>query len=380
MVLGELLANFALASGVLVFVVALGGLVKAMYEFAQVPLGTVLEVAPYLVVGLFPHLLPMAFLVAVVVTYGRMSAEGEIGAIRGAGIHLGRILTPALALACGIAFANQFLLDEGIPTLHFRRGEFLKKAAQAAVAGWNRGVPDIHIGPFYLRGTPAERPGLRRDVVLVVGRDVARARKEGGSNGTASSRAAAEAGSEALTVHARADEAQLSVDGDFLVVELRRPRFVRAREVGEPPAFLGMDEGTASFRISLLDLTSSKTQELKERDLPTSELLAALERGRLLPQREHHARYEVERRSALALAPVLFTLVGVPFGVFFRRGNRLFGFFLAFGIVLVAYYPILVLCEHLADARVLDPVTAAYVGDAVLLLVGGAATARLFRA
>src|SRR5262249_31133812 len=157
-----------------------------------------------------------------------------------------------------------------------------------------------------------------------------------------------------------------SLDGDILVVELLRPRFVRSREVGEAPAFFAMDEGgKATFRIPLDELTRGKTQELKERDVSTSELLASIGGGRTLPQRSHHARYEVERRSALALAPLLFTLVGVPFGIFFRKGNRLFGFFLAFAIVLVGYYPVLVLCENLADARMLPPAVAAYVGDAV---------------
>ena len=370
-VLRELLANFILASSVLVFVVALGGFVKAMYAFAQVPLGLVLELAPYLVVGLFPHLLPMSFLVAVVVTYGRMSAEGEVGAIRGAGVHLGKILAPALALACVIAFANQFLLDQGIPVLHHMRGTFLRKAAQSAVGGWNRGVPDLHLGPFYLRGTPSDRPGVRRDVVLVVDRDSKRPKR-----GTPTSAPASKA-SEAETIFARAEEARLWIDGDFLVVELKNPQFVRTGEAGEKPARVEIEE--TSFRISLDELVSSGPQVLKERDLPTSELMAALERDRFPTQREHLYRFEVERRSALALAPLLFALVGFPFGVRYRKGNRMFGFFLAFAIVLAGYYPFLVVCEQLNDARKLPPVPAAYIGDAVLLVLGGASTSRLFR-
>ncbi|MGH7152155.1 MAG: LptF/LptG family permease [Planctomycetota bacterium] len=372
-ILRELLANFLLASAILVFVVALGGFVKAMYAFAQVPLGLVLELAPYLVVGLFPHLLPMSFLVAVVVTYGRMSAEGEVGAIRGAGIHMGKILAPALALACVIAFANQFLLDEGIPVLHHMRGTFLRKAAQAAVGGWNRGVPDLHLGPFYLRGAPTDRQGVRRDVVLVVDRDSRRSKRETPATSPASAPT-----SETETIFAQAEEARLALDGDFLRVDLTNPHFVRTGEAGEVAARVEIEE--TSFRISLDELVSSGPPVLKERDLPTSELTAALERDRAPAQREHRYRFEVERRSALALAPLLFALVGFPFGVRYRRGNRMFGFFLAFAIVLVGYYPFLVVCEQLADARKLPPVPAAYFGDAVLLLLGGTSTSRLFRA
>jgi len=75
-----------------------------------------------------PMVLPAAFLTAVVITFGRMSANNELTAARGAGIALFQLVRPVLAVAlvlCGLAAFLQF---ETVPRARLRT-KALKGAA-----------------------------------------------------------------------------------------------------------------------------------------------------------------------------------------------------------------------------------------------------------
>src|SRR5262249_33882653 len=131
-----------------------------------------------------------------------------------AGIHLGRLLAPALGLAFAIAAANQRLLDEAIPDLHVQRGAYVRRLARAALEGWNHGVPDLRWGPFYLRGSPTGTPGVRRNALVV-------AEEEG--------------------FLAEAEAARLTVEGDELVAVLSKPRVLLPADKEGTRAFSELD-------------------------------------------------------------------------------------------------------------------------------------------
>ncbi len=75
--------------------------VLRLTEFAlvhKVPMSTIGEIIAYIAISMLPILFPMALLFSVLLTYGRLSQDSEIVAMKAAGLHMGTILTPALVL------------------------------------------------------------------------------------------------------------------------------------------------------------------------------------------------------------------------------------------------------------------------------------------
>ena len=62
-----------------------------------------------------PMVLPSAFLTAVIMTFGRLSADNELTAVRAAGVHTFSIIWPVLACAVALSVAAAYLQFELVP-------------------------------------------------------------------------------------------------------------------------------------------------------------------------------------------------------------------------------------------------------------------------
>ncbi|QLY24204.1 LPS export ABC transporter permease LptF [Bdellovibrio sp. KM01] len=97
----EMLPSFVL--GLLVFIsIILMFQVLRLTEFALVhgvALKTIGEIVGYVVISLLPVLFPMALLFSVLLTYGRLSQDSEIVAMKASGLAMGTLIIPALLLA-----------------------------------------------------------------------------------------------------------------------------------------------------------------------------------------------------------------------------------------------------------------------------------------
>lgn len=101
----EMLPSFLM--GVLVFVsIILMFQILRLTDFALVhgvDLKTIFTIVSYVVISMLPVLLPMSLLFAILLTYGRLSQDSEIVAMKASGLHMATILTPAILLATVIA-------------------------------------------------------------------------------------------------------------------------------------------------------------------------------------------------------------------------------------------------------------------------------------
>lgn len=97
----EMLPSFIL--GLLVFVsIILMFQVLRLTEFALVhgvSLKVIGEIVGYVIISLLPVLFPMALLFSVLLTYGRLSQDSEIVAMKASGLSMSTLLMPAIILA-----------------------------------------------------------------------------------------------------------------------------------------------------------------------------------------------------------------------------------------------------------------------------------------
>jgi len=81
-----------------------------------------------------PHALPTSLLTATVMSYGRLSADNEITAIKTAGIHLHNLVTPVIIVGVLFSILSLYLNAEVLPRSYFKVRQLQEKAVKRVLA------------------------------------------------------------------------------------------------------------------------------------------------------------------------------------------------------------------------------------------------------
>lgn len=128
-ILRESVMPFSLSLTVMTSVFLLGNLIRLtdMVINKGVGLGSVGKVFLYYIPFFLTYTLPISSLVAVILTFSRFSADNEILAIRANGIHLRRLLGPALIVGMILSLFAIILNIQIIPYAYQKQRELLKE-------------------------------------------------------------------------------------------------------------------------------------------------------------------------------------------------------------------------------------------------------------
>lgn len=346
-VLRQLLIAFAFALAGLGLVILPTLTVNAVHKVGGVGLLAILDYMPLVLVELVPYVLPMAFLLACVATFGRLAADNELTAIRMAGMHPGRLLLPGIILAIALTLVTDWMLSTVSPAWKYEARDFQR---HAQVEDFQRTLfqrNEIDLGDFSL-WAESSHDNVKENVVLSFLRD------ESPTTVTA----------ESLTLEMR--------DG-FLIVSLEN-----AQSVNDTVQSLSGNP-VISFEMDSL-VRYRKRERSEPKYMTTPELRAELRASVADAERESDIRYVIQSRHALAVTYLLFLLLGAPTGVFLRAGTQLAAFTGAMGYAFLYYLLALRLGKQLAAWGALPPELAAWATDGIFLVLGLALTWRgLFR-
>lgn len=116
-ILREFAPFFGLACGVTTFVLVLDKLFKLGTFVLENQLGiaSFLQLLSYVLATVGGLILPIAFLIASILTWGRLSSDGEYVAMKAAGLSLYRLLLPLLGVALVVYAGSGLLLMYGVP-------------------------------------------------------------------------------------------------------------------------------------------------------------------------------------------------------------------------------------------------------------------------
>lgn len=89
---------------------------------------------PYLGLYALPHALPTSLLTATVMTYGRLSADNEITALKIAGVHLYKIIVPIIITGIFFTLISLYLNAEVLPKSYFQVRSYQDKAVKQVLA------------------------------------------------------------------------------------------------------------------------------------------------------------------------------------------------------------------------------------------------------
>jgi lipopolysaccharide export system permease protein len=307
-----------------------------------VPFRDLLRLILYLLPGFALFSLPMAFLLAVLMAFGRLSADSEITALKAGGIGLHQLLPPVLLFAGLVTLATTFVSVYAIPWGNTSFKELLfRDIEQRATVGlrekvFNADFPGVVIYADRLD----DRQHTMEQVIIQDERDTADATTIFAERG----QLAADAARHSLQVHL--------INGTIH----RRP-------------------GTRDYRLvsfQTYDLRLNLARDPKkftrsESDLTLAELLVNARSPQLARRLQREMHVEYHRRFALPFASFVFALVGVPLGIQNQRTGKGAGFAVSIG-VFVLYYVLFVAAKTLGERGLLPPGPALWLPN---LLLGG---------
>lgn len=358
----QVLATLLLTVAVFAFVVFLvNGLrdVLQLLVSGHVPLTLLLKAVGLLLPFAFVFALPMGFITATLLVFGRFSADQELTAARAGGVSLLSLITPVLILSllcCGVsAWFNMQLGPKS-------RAEFVSLRRELLASLTSSVIPEktfIHDFPNYLVWVEKNRDGFLQNILVYDAR-------------TSPNTAAKNAFVRAATGHVELDAIRHKVSVVLTNAVGISPQqntitmsstWQMQYDYKEPTRKTKPDVGDMTFlqlraeleSLQNLDVGSQLNETTNRTDKTATEIAAQVNAAEAAKRGEmERVRVTMHREVAFSFACFGFTLVGIPLGIRVHRRETNIGVGLALGLVAI-YYGFMMLAGSLATRPELYP-------------------------
>ena len=351
----ELVIPFLFGLSVFTFVLLIARLLRLIELVVNrgVPATNILRIFAYIVPAFLEVTVPMAMLLAIIVAFGRLSADSEMVAFRSSGLSLYQLITPVVIFVslAGLITAGLTLWARpwGNRSLRSALFEIARTRASAGIRQqvFNDEFPGLVI---YAEEIDATTDVLRH-VLISDDRD------------------------EKQRNHIFAREGVMLSDTATETVTLRlRDGFIQTSDSRRGTEY---QTDFQSYDVSLdlrRALAGSEERERDPKEMALGELRQTIATKRAAGTATGLESAEYHRRISLPFACLVFGLAAVPLGIQPARGVRARGF--AVSIVLIFFYYILLSAgQALAEQRLLPAVIGLWLPNVVFLVFG----AYLFR-
>ncbi len=308
-----------------------------------VPLADVSRMILYLIPSFLVFTIPMAFLLAVLLAFGRLSADNEIVVIKASGISLFQMLPPvifcalvAMLLALGASTVGVPWGNSAFKELSF---QVLKQNITATIR--EKTFWDDIPGVIMYTDHYDEQSHALKGVVIYDGRNSDHPMTIFARNGSVSSAV----GSQALLLSL--------YDGSIHVTG--KNGLYRLVHFGEYSMMIG-EKGSAAISRNEPDMWLSELQH--QIDDPDT---TAVKRLKL--------QTELYSRFTFPFASIVFAILAVPLGLQNRRSGKSGGFTVSIAIIL-SYYVMMSVVRTVAERGVVPPVIALWIPDLIFFVMG----------
>ena len=423
---------FILSVGVITTVLFLQFLIRAIDRFLGKGLDifTILEYLYLNLAWIIALSVPMSLLISSVMTYGRMSQDNEITALKSAGVNLFSIIKPALWFGSIVGFLlclfNNFIL----PDMNYNARLLARDIYQKK--------PELTIEPGYFVDMIPQYTMIVKELDGKEFKDVKIFSKNTSSEQTTiyAERGSLDSKGGIITVNLENGEIheidlenydhyrkikfgthQIIISIDDLLLnrtseanrtdrEMKVPAMIEKiqqnklsiEQIKNRITTVKQDIGINSDNEMTLRNIIDEIENLKNNDMPKNEEtreynkdipITEYEQNEKMRSLNNNARQfqneftlienyeknnnkylvEIHKKFTLAVACILFTLVGAPLGILVRKGGITIASALSITFFLI-YYIILIWGEQLADRALLDPAIGSWMPNIVLFIVG----------
>lgn len=293
--------------------------------------------------------IPMAFLLALLLAFGRLSADSEITAMKASGMGLYSLLPPVLSCALVAYLATTFITVYALPwgNTSFKKLLLDVVETRATLNLKERIFNDDYPGLVLYVDRYEDDNKTMSGILIQDERDP----------------------KEPTTIFAEKGMIERVPEAKSLRLSLKNGGIHRSLDT----------TGYRLLEFQDYQLTINLTQSIREiakneLDMTFAELRETLRTHTVDDKDRRDTMIEYHRRFSLPFACFVFALVGVPLGIQNQRSGKAAGFAISIGIILL-YYIVLSVGKTLGQRGVVHPALAVWTPDIVFLLLG----AYLFR-
>jgi lipopolysaccharide export LptBFGC system permease protein LptF len=360
---------WATATGVLLLsaVMVLGNVYKKLGQLlgdAELPLAVALEFMALLVPFSLIFTIPWAFLTAILLVFGRLSADNEWVAMKMTGSPVARLCAPVFVLALLFSGLCYWVNVDLAPSAKNRMKRlFYEVAVQNPEALFQPGrVLDRIPG---LRIFTTKRDGRLLEGLEIVELDKSRARRL--------------IRAKHATLVPRPGELDFTLELKDAEIESYT---LNAQKEVKHTDYLFAEQMAMNFPLSRMkDAAVNVNASMKSTPQLWQELRDGIDalNGRVLDAvRLSHARTELSKRYSFSLACLTFALVAIPLGVTAQRRETSTGFALSL-LVATLYIGIIIVADTLHDSAAAMPHLIMWLPNVLFMGIGGWMFQRLCR-
>ena len=345
----ELMSPFILGLLIFTFILLTNRILKLMDLVVNkgVGLDEVIKLIVYLLPSFFMLTIPMSVLLAILITLGRLSADGELIAMKASGISLYQILPPFIALCVtGFLLTNMLsllLLPQGNRAFRNQLFSLSKRHSEANLQ--ERIFNDDFEGLIiYINEIPGQGKHMQGIVI--------------------SDKRETEVPSLII-----GEEGMIISDQNERKVTLRLFNGSIHRAANDSLTYQKAIFKTYDMNLQLSNEESENDTEIKHSEQSIAALLKLITERSKENKSLIKIQTEIHKRFAFPFACVVLGLVGIPFGAYRRKGNRSYGFVLCI-IILFLYYVFLNFGETMAKRGILYPALGIWLPNVVLGIMG----------
>lgn len=319
----------AMGVALLSLVLVLGNVFKEMLDLLinhNVPMETVLAFIAFVLPFSMTFTIPWGFLTAVLLVFGRLSADNEIIALRSNGVSFTRIFYPVLGIAILLVGLCFWINTEIAPRAQYAMLTSLFRIATSNPASMFQADEVVDQFPDY-RIYVGSRDGQEMKNLIVFKID------DKGSKGSVPSQ----------VVFAKTGTLVSDMPNTRLLLKVENAHF-EERDDRQPDNVdlirQGITMGEGSFPLSLQKLFDEKKKDKPLSSHTLQELFAELAK----PDNPRRLAFQVEvsKRFSLSLAALSFALIAVPLGITAHRKETSVGFALSLVIAFGYFFFIII--------------------------------------
>jgi len=313
-----------------------------------VPLAEILQLFGYMLPTFLSITVPLSFLLAILLAFGRLSSDSEYIALKACGISLYSLVKPVVALAVLFVVLTGFMTNYIEPASKAAfRSKLFNIASSAGSMEITPGVfNDRFDGIVLLAQGVDERKGVLRDLFISDERE----------------------GELPATIVAREGRIMPSPGSLGLTLRLKNGSIHRSSTDSRQTTYQIIRFSTYDINLDIGGQLTDKNRRISGGELSWHELQSALKNAE---DDKSRLRLEVElhERIVIAFAPLVLVLVGAPLGLQSQRSGKGAGFSLAL-IVFLVYYVLLSLAGTIAEKGAIPPSVILWLPNACFLAAG----------
>jgi LPS export ABC transporter permease LptF len=357
--LKEFTGPLLLSLGVLSFVMVFMGNLKRIADLVinkGVDLFSVLKIFLLMTPYIVTYALPIAVLIAVLISMGRLSSDNEIIAIRASGINLFRLILPLILLGLILSLGLVLFNDRASSYAHFAyRRTLLDVGVKNPTAAFEEGV---FINSFQKYILFIYHVDQRKNKIYNV--RIYEPQGEGKPTRTIVAKSG-----EFISVPEKNSVKLKLIDGTS-----------DEPDPENPTNFYKLNFKTYFMNLNLAKAQGNEEIRKKPKDMTIQELKKEIERLKSEGINPSPLITQINERLTLAFSVIVFVLLGAPLAIITRRRERSINIGLAI-LIIVVYYPLLIGCEALGIQGYIPPQISMWLPNLLLGSIGVILTLKL---